>query len=94
MAIPEVMCFGDGHFHHVIFGLGPYIANYEEQALLACIIQNWCPKCLALQGNLDQDALSQCWEHTEALVEEFGIKSLWDEYGIVGQLEPFTNDFP
>jgi hypothetical protein len=28
----------------VIYGLGPYIADYPEQALLACIVQNWCPK--------------------------------------------------
>ncbi|KIK78809.1 hypothetical protein PAXRUDRAFT_79389, partial [Paxillus rubicundulus Ve08.2h10] len=77
MTIPEVMCFVDGHFCHVIFGLGPYIADYEEQALLACIIRN-----------------CRCWEHTEALVEEFGVKALWDKYRIVGQLVPFTNDFP
>ncbi|KIJ04990.1 hypothetical protein PAXINDRAFT_21730 [Paxillus involutus ATCC 200175] len=70
MTTPEIMHFGDGHFHRVVFGLGPYIADYKEQALLACI------------------------EHTEALVEEFRLKALWDEYRIVGQLVPFTNDFP
>ena len=26
-------------------GKGPYIADYPEQALLACIVQNWCAKC-------------------------------------------------
>ncbi|KAG1846538.1 hypothetical protein F4604DRAFT_1884154 [Suillus subluteus] len=37
MTKPEVAKFGDGHFQRVIYGLGPYIADYEEQVLLACI---------------------------------------------------------
>lgn len=44
MTTPEVMRCPDGHFRRVIFGLGPYIADYPEQALLACIVQGWCPK--------------------------------------------------
>ncbi|KAG0703821.1 hypothetical protein DFH29DRAFT_874268 [Suillus ampliporus] len=32
MTKPEVVHFGDGHYHHIIYGLGPYIANYEEQS--------------------------------------------------------------
>ncbi|KAG2032081.1 hypothetical protein BDR03DRAFT_936143 [Suillus americanus] len=61
MTRPEVACFGDGHFCHVIYGLGPYITNYEEQVLLACIIRGY---------------------------------NLWDDFGIVGDHIPFTNDFP
>ncbi|KIK74060.1 hypothetical protein PAXRUDRAFT_20254 [Paxillus rubicundulus Ve08.2h10] len=89
MTKPEVVRFGGGHLHCVVYGLGPYIADYEEQALLACIVPNWCPK-----HNLNTNSLRRCQEHTEALVEEFGPDTLWDEYGIVGQLVPFTNDFP
>ena len=44
MTTPEVVRFPDGHFRKVIYGLGPYIADYPEQALLACIVQGWCPK--------------------------------------------------
>jgi hypothetical protein len=44
MTVPEVVRFPDGHFRKVIYGLGPYIADYPEQALLACIVQGWCPK--------------------------------------------------
>lgn len=44
MTTPEVMLFPDGHYRRVIFGLGPYIADYPEQALLACVVQGWCPK--------------------------------------------------
>jgi hypothetical protein len=44
MTKPEVARFGDGHYRRVIYGLGPYIADYEEQVLLACIVRNWCAK--------------------------------------------------
>lgn len=44
MTKPEVAKFGDGHFRCVIYGLGPYIADYEEQVLLACIVRRWCPR--------------------------------------------------
>jgi hypothetical protein len=44
MMKPEVARFGDGHYRRVIYGLGPYIADYEEQVLLACILRNWCAK--------------------------------------------------
>ena len=37
--------------------------------------------------------LHRCCEHTEALVEAFSLDALWNEYGIVGELVPFTNDF-
>lgn len=28
----------------MVYGIGPYIADYPEQVLLACIVQNWCPR--------------------------------------------------
>ena len=34
----------DGHFQWAVYGIGPYIADYPEQALLACVVQNWCPR--------------------------------------------------
>ena len=40
----EIARFPDGNFRKVVFGLGPYIADYPKQALLACIVQGWCPK--------------------------------------------------
>jgi hypothetical protein len=42
MTLPEVMKCPDGHYCCVIFGLGPYIADYPEQVLLACIVSGWC----------------------------------------------------
>ncbi|KZT19220.1 hypothetical protein NEOLEDRAFT_1183593 [Neolentinus lepideus HHB14362 ss-1] len=97
MTIPEVTLCADGHFWHAIYGLGPYIADYPEQALLACIVQGWCPKCTARNTDLDgkhgPSILRSC-EHTEALVELLDLGTLWTDYGIVGDLVPFTNDFP
>jgi len=42
MTTPEVSQCSDGHFRHVIYGLGPYITDYQEQVLLGCIVQGWC----------------------------------------------------
>ncbi|KIK20998.1 hypothetical protein PISMIDRAFT_12622 [Pisolithus microcarpus 441] len=89
MAKPEVMLFGDDHYRRVIYGLGPYIADYEEQALLTTLA-----RCLAYHNNLDNDnALHRCHDHAELLIAEFALDALWNEYGIVGELVPFTNDF-
>jgi len=44
MAIPEVVLCSDGHYRLVIWGVGPYIADYPEQLLLSCIVQGWCAK--------------------------------------------------
>jgi hypothetical protein len=44
MTEPEIVRCADGYFRRVIYGLGPYIADYPEQALLACIVQGWCAR--------------------------------------------------
>jgi hypothetical protein len=44
MLKPQITRCADGQYWHVIYGLGPYITDYPKQALLVCIIQNWCPK--------------------------------------------------
>ncbi|KAG2126953.1 hypothetical protein DEU56DRAFT_872848 [Suillus clintonianus] len=94
MTKPEVVRFGDGHYRRVIYGLGPYIADYEEQVLLACIVRSWCPRCMSHRKNLDSESLCRNRDHTKALVEEVTSTDLWDEYGIINDLVPFTNDFP
>ncbi|KAF8552429.1 hypothetical protein OG21DRAFT_1477771 [Imleria badia] len=90
----KLLRFADGYFQRVIFTLGPYIADYEEQVLLSCIMRNWCPKCMSRNKDLDVDVLYRCQEHTDLLVEDIDMGVLWDEYGIVSDLVPFTNDFP
>ncbi|OBZ73048.1 hypothetical protein A0H81_06618 [Grifola frondosa] len=95
MTTPEVTRCADGHFRRVIYGLGPYIADYPEQALLACIVQGWCPRCTALNNDLDgAGGGRRTREHTEALVADFELGVLWNEYGLIGDIVPFTNDFP
>ncbi|KAJ7862732.1 hypothetical protein B0H13DRAFT_2566139 [Mycena leptocephala] len=94
MTVPRVTRCADGHFRRAIYGLGPYIADYPEQALLACIVQNWCPRCLAPLTDLDRPSISRSHEHTDALMEACTLKELWDDYGIVGDLIPFTTGFP
>jgi Plavaka transposase len=44
MEKPQVLRYSDGHYRRTIYGLGPYIADYPEQVLLACIVQGWCPR--------------------------------------------------
>ncbi|KII84506.1 hypothetical protein PLICRDRAFT_117609 [Plicaturopsis crispa FD-325 SS-3] len=95
MEIPEVMLCPDRHFRRGIFGAGPYVADYPEQVALTCIVQGWCPECLAPHDDLDNcDGLHRSQEHTDFLCENFSLTELWDQYGIVGDVVPFTNDFP
>jgi len=44
MEEPELARCPDGYFRWIIWALGPYIADYPEQVLLACIVQGWCPQ--------------------------------------------------
>jgi Plavaka transposase len=44
MTKAEVVRCADGHFRRAVYGIGPYIADYPEQCLMACIVQGWCPK--------------------------------------------------
>ncbi|KAG2128044.1 uncharacterized protein EDB93DRAFT_1243604 [Suillus bovinus] len=87
MTTPEVVRFGDGHYRRVIYGLGPILADYEEQVLLACIVRN-CVRgmCMSHPDSLDTKSLCRRRDHTEALVEEATYGALWMEYGIVGDL--------
>ncbi|KAH9988333.1 hypothetical protein BJV77DRAFT_1061430 [Russula vinacea] len=95
MTKPEIVRCPDGHFRRVIYGLGPYIADYPEQALLACIVQGWCAKCMARAGNLDGEArLPRHPEHTMALIELVDLNVMWNEYGLEGDVVAFTEDFP
>lgn len=42
MTTPEVVWYADGHFWCTVYRLRPYIADYEEQVLLTCIVCHWC----------------------------------------------------
>ncbi|KAI9065785.1 hypothetical protein FKP32DRAFT_1567193, partial [Trametes sanguinea] len=95
MTRPDVVLCSDGHYRSVIYGLGPYIADYPEQCLLACTVQGWCPKCTAKRQDLDgPGAIPRSPEHTDALRRVKTEQQLWDQYGVVSSCEPFTADFP
>ncbi|KAJ7884750.1 hypothetical protein B0H14DRAFT_3128302 [Mycena olivaceomarginata] len=95
METPEVVRCPDGHFRRVIYGIGPYIADYPEQVWLAAVVQNWCPKCEAHPDDLDADgARLRTRSKTEALIMCFDPGILWEDYGVRADIVPFTNDFP
>ncbi|KAI0069850.1 hypothetical protein K474DRAFT_1570542, partial [Panus rudis PR-1116 ss-1] len=98
MTTPEIARCPDGHFRRIIYGLAPYIADYPEQALVACIVQKWCPICIDHRtklGGKDPPSGFRSRQHTEELLRGgFSAKALWDDYGIVSDAIPFTNDFP
>jgi hypothetical protein len=52
MTIPDVVRCPDSHYRRVIYGLGPYIADYPEQVALSGVVQNWCPKYVSFAMNL------------------------------------------
>ncbi|KAF9473084.1 hypothetical protein BDN70DRAFT_817740 [Pholiota conissans] len=86
MTEPEIMRFPDGHYRRTIFGLGPYIADYPEQALLACIVNNWCPKCTAPADDLDSGALPRTREFSDVQAENLELGEAWDAYGLVADI--------
>ncbi|KAK7452202.1 hypothetical protein VKT23_012305 [Stygiomarasmius scandens] len=92
--MPRVTRCPDGHYRRVVYGLGPYIADYPEQALLACIVQNWCPRCSSSPNNLDTNEGRRSHQLTDALSEGCSLKEMWDDYSIVADLIPFTASFP
>jgi len=43
-------------------------------------------RCTANAKDLDGGGGRRSREHTEELVESFGLKALWEEYGLVGDV--------
>ncbi|THH13423.1 hypothetical protein EW146_g6793 [Bondarzewia mesenterica] len=83
MTTPEVIQCPDGHLRRVIYGLGPYIAHYPEQVMLACIVLGWCPRCTAHHDNLDGSGISHSHGLTRLLMDAYDDKELWDNHGII-----------
>ncbi|KAJ6558720.1 hypothetical protein B0H10DRAFT_2201334 [Mycena sp. CBHHK59/15] len=94
MTIPEVTLFADGHYRRVIYGLGLYIADYPEQVLLACVVQGWCARCTASREDLDGPGGRRTQQHTETLFDVLDHGTMWDQYGVIPDILPFTWDFP
>ena len=43
MTTPDVVRCPDGYFRRTIYGLGPHISDYPEQACLGWLLYGWCP---------------------------------------------------
>lgn len=102
MLVPEIVKFGDGFFRRVMYGLGPYIADYPEQVLLACIVSGWCARflsilnikdstytlcrCSAKSWDLDGGGFNRSQVWTDFMATSFTARQLWDDYGIVADL--------
>ncbi|KAI0669172.1 hypothetical protein C8Q78DRAFT_1070790 [Trametes maxima] len=95
MTTYEVLRCADGHYRRLVFSLGPYIADYPEQVILACTVQGWCTRCTAPHDDLDTGtAPRRSHEYTEALRDAYSKQILWNDYGIIEDLTPFTAYFP
>ncbi|THH12583.1 hypothetical protein EW146_g7563 [Bondarzewia mesenterica] len=94
MTTPEIARCPDGHLRRIIFSLGSYIADYPEQVMLACIMSGWCPKCGAPADDLDSGGIPRSHEYTCLLMDTYDVKTLWDRYGIIDNVLPFTTAFP
>ncbi|TDL20259.1 hypothetical protein BD410DRAFT_815646 [Rickenella mellea] len=69
MATPEVTKCPDGHYRRVVYGIGPYIADYPEQVLLTGIAQGWCPRYVhGCSDGLDGGGGRRTQELTELII--------------------------
>ncbi|KAF7303363.1 C2H2-type domain-containing protein [Mycena indigotica] len=97
MTTPIVLRCPDGHYRRAIYDFGLFIADYPEQVMLACIVQNWCAKCSALATELDGDiGVRRTKARNRELISIYDgdQKTLWDSYGMNIDVIPFTQDFP
>ncbi|KAH9040802.1 hypothetical protein EDB85DRAFT_2072152 [Lactarius pseudohatsudake] len=101
MTTPVVRRCPDGHYRCVVFDIGPFIADYPEQIMLAGVVQGWYApirspcRCTAHARNLDGAGGRRTRVLTDLLVSSssFSSDELWDTYGIDDDIV-FTNDFP
>ncbi|TFK79473.1 hypothetical protein K466DRAFT_505488 [Polyporus arcularius HHB13444] len=94
MTTPEVVVCPDGHYRRAIFELGPFIADYPEQVYLSGVVYGWCPKCLALPDELEQIGDPRFRALTDHLCAHYDRRTLWESFGVVGDVTPFTDYFP
>ncbi|KAK7685478.1 hypothetical protein QCA50_011342 [Cerrena zonata] len=94
MTTPKLMRCPDRHLRRVVFEVGPFIADYPEQVMLAGIVQGWCPKCLARADHLEDPRPRRSRELDEILHDTYNPAILWHTWGVVADVVPFTENFP
>ena len=45
MSKPDIVMCPDGRYRRAVYVLGPYIADYPEQVILAGVVSGWCVRC-------------------------------------------------
>lgn len=74
MTTPDIVKCPDGHFRRAIYGIGPYIADYPEQVLVAGVVYGWCVRygyeisCAMILANY----LQRCVAPAKDLDQNFG----------------------
>ncbi|THH12620.1 hypothetical protein EW146_g7529 [Bondarzewia mesenterica] len=94
MTTPEIVRCPDGHLRRAVYALGPYIADYPEQVMLACVVSGWCPRCGADHNDLDAGGSPRSHACTRLLMDTYDVKTLWEDHGIIDDVLPFTSHFP
>ena len=94
----EITC-GDGLMRKFYPILAAYVADYPEQCLVACCMENRCPKCVAKPEERGEyvDSLYRDPRTTLEVLEEHrrgGDPVKYDQYGIRAVYEPFWKDLP
>lgn len=90
MTKPDLIKCADGHYRKAIYGLGPYIADYPEQVLLAGIVSGWCVRCIHFPPSVPPSTHSvpSCTGHRTNLDEEETLPCT--EQLTLASLEAFT----
>ncbi|KAF9218843.1 hypothetical protein BS17DRAFT_770427 [Gyrodon lividus] len=70
MTTPQPMKCPNHHFHRILFGISPYIADYPE---LVWKINLIFYRCLAFPNDLDGGSPPRTKEFTNALIEELPL---------------------
>ncbi|KAJ3792476.1 hypothetical protein GGU11DRAFT_819026 [Lentinula aff. detonsa] len=95
MTTPDLVRCPDRHLRRVIYGLGPYIADYPEQVWLSCIVSGWCAKCMNQPDCLDSDENRPRTKlKTNLVINAFDPGIVWDDFGSRSDVVPFTSGFP
>lgn len=105
--IPRRVLDADGYWRKVLYILMIWIADMEEQWLIACISHFSCPQCLARMKDLGKAEpcthRTAAWllDQIEEVKAERGMNaSVWDFFlgcrarGLSGVLEPFWKELP
>lgn len=70
MTTPDIILCPDRYYRRGIYGLGPHISDYPEQAMLTWILLNWCPTYVTLLLNrvlTSIKIISSCLAHLTSL---------------------------